>query len=231
MEGRIGFPCGATLLGAAPDRAALQEALSRAPALVCADGGANGLPAGVTPEAVIGDLDSLDDVEGWAARLGPRLVRVEEQETTDLEKCLLRVEAPFLLGVGFLGGRVDHELAALHALIADPRPILLVGREDVVLSAGRALSLDLPAGVRLSLLPMRRVHAEAGAGLRWPVGGLTFEAGSRIGSSNETTGPVSLRFDRPGALVILPRGQLDAALAGLLNRAETEEGTAPDGAA
>lgn len=231
MEGRIGFPCGATLLGAGPDRAALEEALARAPALVCADGGANGLPAGVIPEAVIGDLDSLEDAEAWAARLGPRLVRVEEQETTDLEKCLLRVEAPFLLGVGFLGGRVDHELAALHALIADPRPILLIGREDVVLSAGRALALDLPAGLRLSLLPMRRVRAEAGAGLRWPVGGLTFEAGSRIGSSNETTGPVSLRFDRPGALVVLPRARLDAALAGLLNRAETEEGTAPDGAA
>ncbi len=222
MEGRIDFPCGATLLGAAPERAPLEEALRRAPALVCADGGANGLPAGVTPEAVIGDLDSLDDVEGWAARLGPRLVRVEEQETTDLEKCLLRVEAPFFIGVGFLGGRVDHELAALHALIADPRPILLIGREDVVLSAGRALALDLPAGVRLSLLPLRRVHAEAGAGL-------TLEAGSRIGSSNETTGPVSLRFDRPGALVILPRAQLDAALAGLLNRPETEAGEMPDG--
>ncbi|MFN3262039.1 MAG: thiamine pyrophosphokinase [Pikeienuella sp.] len=230
MEGRIGFTRGATLLGAAPERAALEEALRRAPALVCADGGANGLPAGVTPEAVIGDLDSLENVAGWAARLGPRLIRVEEQETTDLEKCLLRVEAPFFLGVGFLGGRVDHELAALHALVADPRPILLLGREDVVFSAGRGLALDLPAGVRLSLLPMRRVLAEAGAGLRWPVGGLVFEAGARIGSSNETTGPVSLGFDRPGALVILPRARLDAALSGLLNRGETQEGTMPDGA-
>ena len=230
MEGRIGFPCGATLLGAAPERAALGEALGRAPALVCADGGANGLPEGVVPEAVIGDLDSLEDVDGWSARLGPRLIRVAEQETTDLEKCLLRLDAPFFLGVGFLGGRVDHELAALHALIADPRPILLIGREDVVLSAGRGLALDLPAGVRFSVLPMRRVRAVAGSGLLWPVGGLTFEAGARIGSSNETTGPVSLRFDRPGALLALPRARLDAALAGLLNRGETEEGAMPDGA-
>lgn len=225
MGERIGFSGGVTLLGASPERSALDLALALAPALVCADGGGDAAPAGRIPDAIIGDLDSLMDVEGWAARLGPRLIRVEEQETTDLEKCLARVSAPFFLGCGFLGGRVDHELAALHALIADPRPIVLLGREDAVFSAGVSLSLDAGAGERISILPMRRVVAGPGAGLKWPVEGMVFESGSRIGSSNLSTGPVRLRFDRPGALVILPRRLLDAALAGLLNRAgEAGEG-------
>lgn len=215
---KIIFSGGATILGASPDRSGMEAALARAPALVCADGGANALPAGQTPEAIIGDLDSLADAPGWRARLGGRLIHVVEQDSTDLEKCLRRVEAPFIIGVGFLGGRLDHELAALHALITDPRPVLLIGSEDVIFAAGTGVSLDLPAGERLSIHPMRRVVAGPGAGLCWPVEGLTLEAGAKIGSSNRTTGPVDLRFDRPGAVVILPRARLDAALRGLLNR-------------
>ncbi|MFV0474583.1 MAG: thiamine diphosphokinase [Pikeienuella sp.] len=214
----MNFPEGATILGASPSRHGLAEALRRAPALVCADGGANALPEGAAPEAIIGDLDSLADAEGWRARLGARLVHVAEQESTDLEKCLRHVDAPFLIGVGFLGGRLDHELAALHAMIAEPRPLLLIGEEDVALSAGTALSLDPPAGDRLSIYPLRPVRALAGSGLRWPIDGLEMEAAGRIGTSNQTTGPVSMRFDRPGAVVILPRARLDAALRGLLNR-------------
>ncbi|WP_340109147.1 thiamine diphosphokinase [Pikeienuella sp. HZG-20] len=215
---------GATLLGAGPEAAetagALDEALARAAALICADGGANALPAGLTPDAIIGDLDSLEDVAGWRRRLGARLIHVPEQETTDLEKCLLRVEAAFFLCVGFLGGRVDHQLAALHALITDPRPILMIGAEDVIFSAGVSLSLDLEPGDRISIFPMRTVASLSGRGLRWPVDGLRFEAGARVGTSNEATGPVTLDFDRAGAVVILPRARLDAALQGLLKQAE-----------
>jgi thiamine pyrophosphokinase len=40
-----------------------------------------------------------------------------EQDTTDFEKCLYSVAAPLLLGVGFLGGRADHHLAAMNVLV------------------------------------------------------------------------------------------------------------------
>ncbi len=215
----LAFPHGATLLGAAPEAHALDAARARAPGLVCVDGGANALPPGVTPDAIIGDLDSIEDRAGWAARLGEKLIHVAEQDSTDLEKCLMRVEAPFLIGCGFLGGRLDHELAALHALVADPRPVLLLGETDLVFSAGTGLSLDLEEGDRVSIFPMRRVEAGPGAGLGWPIEGLVFHAGEKIGTSNIATGGrATLRFDRPGAALILPRARLDAALAGLLNR-------------
>lgn len=216
---KIRFSGGVTLLGGSSRRAGLEAALARAPALVCADGGANAAPPGVEPEAVIGDLDSLKDAPAWRRRLGPRLVHVAEQDTTDLEKCLLRVEAEFLLCVGFLGGRVDHELAALHALVSDSRPIILIGEEDVIFSAGAGLSLMLEAGDRVSIFPMRPVFAGPSTGLRWPLDGLRLETMGRIGTSNEAEGPVSLTFDRPGAAVILPRARLENALAGLLTRA------------
>ena len=60
--------------------------------LVGADGGADQIVrAGLFPEAIIGDLDSLENVEEWLGRT--RLLRIEEQETTDFEKVLYSTHA------------------------------------------------------------------------------------------------------------------------------------------
>ena len=175
------------------------------------EGGRERSGGDLTPEAVIGDLDSLADIAIWRERLGPALVRVEEQESTDLEKCLRLVRAPFFLGVGFVAGRVDHLLAALHALIAEPRPIALIGETDILFSAGETLSLELAPGDRVSFFPLRPVRATGGAGLTWPIEGLELEAGSQIGVSNRAAAAqVEARFDRPGVVVAAPRARLSS---------------------
>ena len=46
-----------------------------------------------------------------------RLHPIPEQDSTDFDKCLRHIAAPLVLGVGFLGGRVDHELAAFSTLV------------------------------------------------------------------------------------------------------------------
>ena len=200
------FNQGVTLLGGGPAAPGLiRAALALAPNLIAADGGADHLAGtGLTPAAVIGDLDSLGDVDAWAGRLGDALVQVDEQESTDFEKCLARVDAPFFVGVGFLGGRQDHGLAALHSLIGDPRPVVLLGEDDVAFAASGETRLMLPVGERISLFPLRRVRARGGAGLKYPVDGLVMEAGDQIGTSNEAAAAAqSFAFDRPGAVVFL----------------------------
>lgn len=208
------FSDGVTLVGGAPySNEDLKVALARAPRLVCADGGADDLTE-LIPDAIIGDLDSLTDVDLWRARLGQRLIRVEEQNSTDLEKCLRMVEAPFFVAVGFVAGRVDHLLAALHAIIGDPRLVIMIGEEDIQISAGTDFSMQAQSGDRISFFPMRRVRAISGQGLHWPLDGLKLEAGGKIATSNEALGGVvSARFDRPGVVVSLPRDRLDQALA------------------
>ena len=80
--------------------------------LVAADGGADHIAtAGLTPEAIIGDFDSLSQPEDWLGRT--RLLRIEEQETTDFEKALYSTYAPVTIALGMTGGRFDHTLAAL----------------------------------------------------------------------------------------------------------------------
>ncbi|MFN6952377.1 MAG: thiamine diphosphokinase [Albidovulum sp.] len=205
-----------TLVGAGSvARAALNSALQLAPCLVAADGGANvAIRAGHIPHRVIGDLDSVS-ARARAAVPATRFVHVAEQETTDFEKCLTRIDAPFILGLGFAGPRADHTLAMWNALVRHPgRRCLILTSRDVAFAAPRRMALDLPVGTRVSLFPMAAVCAQA-TGLRWPVEGINFRPDGRVGTSNRAEGPIAFGFDAPGMLVILPRAALPAAIAAL----------------
>lgn len=206
---------GVTLAGGGPfGKAALARALRFAPRIVGADGGADRLLAlGVEPEAVIGDFDSISAVA--QARLAGRLFPIAEQETTDFDKALRSIAAPFVLGLGFAGARLDHGLAVLNALVRAPtRRALILSPQDVTFLAPLEMELALPLGTRLSLYPMGAVEGES-AGLRWPLQGLRFAPDGMIGTSNEVSGPVRLRFSAAKMLVILPVRYLPAALRGL----------------
>ncbi len=195
---------------------ALADAVQIAPILVALDGGADiALAHGITPQAVIGDFDSVSDRARDA--LGPDHLHVsDDQETTDFEKGLMAVDAPLILGVGLTGRRRDHELAAYHALLrfADKRCIL-IAEEDVIALCPPQMTLDLPTQTRVSLFPLVPVVAH-GTNLRWPVDALAMAPGGRIGTSNTAMGgPVQLSVDVPGLLVILPVDKLDQLREGL----------------
>ncbi len=199
-----------TLVGGGKAKKSLLEAaISRAPQLVAADGGADrALCLGWMPDVVIGDFDSIS-AAAKAAIPSERLHMIGEQDSTDFEKCLSRIDAPLVIGVGFSGGQLDHQLAALHGLMRFPeRACVLLGKRDLVFLAPPELRLDLPEGARFSLFPLGEVRAHSN-GLRWPVEGIGFAPGARIGTSNVAQGPVHLTCDLPAMLIILPVGLLD----------------------
>ena len=196
-----------TLIGAGPvNKGILADAVRFAPYLVAADGGAElAQKYGKTPKKVIGDLDSLD--RATLAQFPPGTVhRIDEQNSTDFDKCLRNISAPLILGVGFIGGRVDHQLAAFHSIMRhNDRNCVLLGPEDVVFHARSALTLDLEPDTRVSLFPLARVSGTS-TGLKWPIDGLEFAPGELIGTSNCSTGHrVTLEVGGPGMLVIVPR--------------------------
>ena len=191
----------------------LDLALSRAPLLVAADGGArHAAEAGHRPRAIIGDMDSLGDAAPHFAGL---VHEIAEQDSTDFDKALRNIEADLVLAVGFTGGRLDHELAALHVLAARPdRRCVLIGAESLVFLCPPRIALDLSPGAAFSLFPMAEVGCVS-EGLRWPTGGIAFSPAQRVGTSNEVTGPVHLCCDAPAMLGIAPRAALDAVIAAL----------------
>ncbi|MEM6439445.1 MAG: thiamine diphosphokinase [Pseudomonadota bacterium] len=202
------------LLGGGPVSAETREALApRCAGLVAADGGANRLRGGaLKPDAIVGDLDSLEDRAGWEAR-GVPVIETVDQDFTDLEKSLAWIDAPLVLAAGFLGARFDHSLAALHALLRAPgRPVVLVGEEDVLFLAPRTWRARLAPGARVSIFPAAPVTGLRSEGLEWPLRSLAFEAGRRIGTSNRASAEaVTVEFDGPGAAIMLERRFWEAA--------------------
>lgn len=184
---------------------------TRSENFVAADGGADALLArGVIPDAVIGDMDSMSDA-GRAAIPADRIHRVCEQDTTDFDKALRGIEAPLIYAIGFTGARLDHELAALHVLVRYcDRPVVLVGELDVTVHLPARISLDVMPGTRVSVFPLDTVTVGL-MGLRYAFDALALHPLHRIGTSNEAVQrPVIITSDAPGALLILPREDLDA---------------------
>lgn len=207
-----------TLLGGGPlNSDDLPAALALAPRIVAADGGAAHAHAlGLPLCQIIGDLDSLDHKEFWQDQ-GAEILRVDEQDSTDFEKCLYSLKASLVIAFGFLGGRLDHSLACLNALTRHPDlPVILMGDTDLVFLAPLTLSLDLPVGTRLSLMPMGPCNGLSSAGLRWPIQGLAFSPTGQIGTSNKTVEPsITAQFDARNMLVILPKAHLGAVVASM----------------
>lgn len=202
--------------GAAVTKARINRAIALAPEVVAADGGADAaLEHGVHPGAVIGDFDSISK-ETRAALPDSRLHRIDEQDSTDFDKCLRNIRAPLVIGIGFSGDRLDHALAAYNTLVRQPgRRCILLGAEELVFLAPPSVSLDLAAGTRVSLFPMGAVEGVSD-GLEWPINGLNFSPDGRVGTSNIATGTVHMSMTSPKMLVILPEHTLEVVVRSLL---------------
>lgn len=192
----------------------LAVALRVAPTLVAADGGADrAFALGMPPDWVIGDLDSISD--SARSRMRPdRVLHISEQDSTDFSKCLTRIDAPFVVAVGFAGLRLDHTLAALTTLIRAEHPrVILLASDDIAFPAPRRLTLPLMPGTRVSLYPMGPARGTS-SGLEWPIDGIDFSPAGRVGTSNRANGLISLQIEGP-MLILLPRDCLPTALNGL----------------
>jgi len=205
-----------TLGGGDVNPSDLADSLRKAPVLVAADGGADlALDLGFTPDLVIGDFDSLS-AKTRAALPAGRLIHIGEQDSTDFEKALSRIDAPGVLALGMTGRRTDHELAAWHVLMRCRVPrCIVVAAEDIVFLCPPVLRLDLPVGTRLSLFPMGAVSGVSN-GLQWPIDGIAFAPGQTIGTSNRVVeADQRIEVDQPAMLVILPKQHLPAAVSAL----------------
>jgi thiamine pyrophosphokinase len=183
------------------DRLQALMAASPRPFLLAADGGAaRCLGAGLRPDVVVGDFDSLDDAARSALTALGVAMQVADpgKDESDLELCLLeslRRGAERITVFGALGSeRPEHGLANLLLLAdsrLDGRDVVLVGHGAHIRRIGTAgapgsVELQGRAGDYVSLLPVGgAVDGVATAGLRFPLREERLEVGPSRGLSNE----------------------------------------------
>jgi thiamine pyrophosphokinase len=180
--------------GKFPDPSSARDLLRPDDLVIAADGGTrHALAAGVTPDAVIGDLDSLSPEEqAQVEEAGSRIVRFSpHKDETDLELALqyaVRAGATEIIVLAALGGRLDQTVANL-LLLAMPElggidVHVVEGAQTAFLIQDQALIEGQP-GDTVSLIPLRgdavRVTAE---GLEWPLQEDTLCFGPARGVSN-----------------------------------------------
>lgn len=169
--------------------------------IIAVDGGLNRLQDfGMQPQFVIGDMDSVEDTEEV------EVLHIQDQDSTDLEKCLLNVQAPQYLGMGFLGSRFDHNFEVLHVLTKYlDKNLIFFSEEDVIFRLPREFEIQLPIGTRFSIYPLVKTVFESSKGLKYALDGLEMEQGKMIGTSNQTSSESTKIIQRePGSIAILP---------------------------
>ncbi len=194
------------LVGGAPiEKDAISAVFSHVDAFVGVDGGANHLlAADVTPDAVIGDLDSLSDLA--RATFADLLHQVTDQSTTDFEKALTRIVAPLIFAIGFTGGRLDHTLSVLNVIAQHPdRAVILLDKDDVSFLAHiGTTAFDLARSTRISVMPLG-VAVVSVSGVQWPFTAQRMAPDGFTSPSNAALGgQVTIETDGP-VLVTLPR--------------------------
>ena len=167
--------------------------------IIGADGGAgHALARGLTPDLVIGDMDSLTDGDRTLLQVGGCrfVVHPRAKDQTDLELALTYAAAEGareIVVLGVFGGRLDHTLANI-LLLALPQleqvPVWLVDdHEEIVLAqSGRRVTVEGQLGDLVSLLPLAGdVSGVTTTGLVWELEGDRLCFGLSRGVSNEMT--------------------------------------------
>lgn len=206
--------------GDRPRRRAL-DAIGPVDVIICADSGFDhALALDLTPHVVIGDMDSIADVER-ARNFGSRLVEARpDKDSTDTELALAHAMADGATSLTVLwggGDRFDHVLGVLAALAAPElarldRLVAWVG-DDVmhVVHAGQRAEFATSLGRVVSLIPLAgSAHGVTTTGLRWALEAATLHGSRARGVSNETTDRTVSVTVREGCVAVIVPGAVDA---------------------
>lgn len=187
------------------------KVINEADYLICADGGARHAEcAGVTPDLVIGDFDTLspEEMESLAGQ-GIELVRLpRDKDYSDTHLALLKaLELGYkkITMLACLGGRADHALANIMLLAlpaARDIDLRIMDEQQEVFLIHRRRSVKGKAGDTLSLLPLsEKVTGIKTEGLLYQVPHGMFQMGIPNGISNSMLAPeVSIEVEE-GLLV------------------------------
>ncbi|MFZ2340283.1 MAG: thiamine diphosphokinase [Bacteroidales bacterium] len=179
--------------------------LRKAEHIICCDGSSRSLyEAGMEPEAIVGDLDSIDPL--IADKYSDRLFRNPEQETNDLTKAVrwcINNRYENIVIVGATGKREDHTVGNISLLAEYARKVTVVMVTDTgtftpLLKTG---IINTFPGQQISVFSIDPGTEITTAGLKYELSGLRLGNWWR-GTLNEAIGDsFEIRFEE-GAVIV-----------------------------
>jgi thiamine pyrophosphokinase len=178
--------------------------------IIACDGGIRHAQAlGITPDCLLGDMDSVPDgiVETYAGRA---LRFPPEKDSTDLALAMehaLREQASDITILGALGGRFDHELANIHVLamaLAAGTPAEIKDERTGIRIIDREIVLEREDYEFITLIPLTTsVSGITTQGLYYPLCGEELRTGATRGVSNRFNGEKASVSIKSGLLIVI----------------------------
>jgi thiamine pyrophosphokinase len=177
---------------------------------ICADGGSNAaLKMGLVPDIIIGDLDSISSSALIKFRSSSKIVQLNRQNDTDVEKCLkyaISKNYDEALLFGSTGNRLDHTFCNLGIVVKFfPRiKISMVAENSFLKPYKGQLKLKTYPGETISIYGLDRKTKITSKGLKYKLKNITLPFGEKESTSNIATGDeVDLKIT--GGLVFIIR--------------------------
>lgn len=191
-----------------PTAAGPQSALRHAQRVVCCDGAAAELlRRGVVPDAIVGDMDSLDPE--LQERYAHIIVRESEQETNDLCKAFryaLTLDPTSITILGASGGREDHTFGNISHLVeftaAAPCPVEIVTETGRFVAILDSATLRCCEGTQISIFAFDPTLKIKSAGLKYPTDNVIFDALWKATLNEASSSTVTLSFNHPSGVLV-----------------------------
>ncbi len=181
--------------------------LKNATRIICCDGSTENLiKAGFIPDAIIGDMDSLN--ASIAGRFHDRIFRDPEQETNDLTKAVTwSIERGYanIVILGATGKREDHTIGniSLLAEYVKHAAVKMVTDTGILTALSRGAEIRSFPGQQVSIFSVDTEIEITSAGLRYPLNRKKLD-NWWVATLNEATGDsFSLEFDQGRIIIFL----------------------------
>lgn len=168
--------------GAAAKKEFLKAAAKNA-FVICADGGANtAAKAGIIPDIIIGDMDSVSPGVKNKFSKYPKVswIKINRQDNTDLEKALDYIKEQKIKEVTMLcatGGRLDFTLGNLMSVFKYLKDINITikGENWLIRPIIKTTAFSCEKDSRMSIIPTTKCTGVTLHGLKYPLKNVTLE--------------------------------------------------------
>ena len=190
--------------GTVKNRNFYKKTIKKADIIVAADGGAdNCIKLGISPDYVVGDLDSISDKA--KEKFKKNTIHDKDQNTTDLEKAInlaKKFKCKNLTIIGAIGSRMDHTISNIMALFKTKNPSKIIDESNEIFAVEKETEIRGKKGDIVSIIPVSRVEGLACHGLKWNVKNKNVDAGW-TGTSNIMTGSKANVKLKSGKIIII----------------------------